>query len=158
MLSLFGGVSHSLSRAPKYRFMISTIRLAENNDTEARDNILQIGHLLDRNGVRWEFQCKSSKMSRWFLSKVRQAEDGPNVITDRTFITLGFKMLLRMGLLLRLGPNVITDGTFITLGSNYYTCAFYRPDYLGAWNSSHIWFISYTLFCHIHLFHGNMNK
>ena len=50
---------------------------------------------------------------------------GPNVITDRTFITLGFKMLLRMGLLLRLGPNVITEGTFITLGSSYYTCAFY---------------------------------
>ena len=60
------------------------------------------------------------------ISKLRQAEDGPNVITDTTFITLGFKMLLRMGLLLRLGPNVITDGTFITLGSNYYTCAFYR--------------------------------
>ena len=52
MLSLLGGVSHYLSRAPKYRFMISTIRLAENNDTEARDNILQIGHLLGRNGVR----------------------------------------------------------------------------------------------------------
>ena len=49
---------------------------------------------------------------------------GPNVITDRTFITLGFKMLLQMGLLLGLGPNVITDGTFITLGSSYYTCAF----------------------------------
>ena len=65
MLSLFGGVSHYLSRAPKYRFMISTIRLAENNDTEARDNILQIGHLLGRNGFRWEFQSKSSKMFRW---------------------------------------------------------------------------------------------
>ena len=65
MLSLFGGVSHYLSRAPKYRFMISTIRLAENNDTEARDNILQIGHLLGRNGVRWEFHRKSSKMSSW---------------------------------------------------------------------------------------------
>ena len=38
---------------------------------------------------------------------------------DRTFITLGFKIFLRMGLLLRLGPNVITDGTFITLGSRY---------------------------------------
>ena len=49
-----------------------------------------------------------------------------NVITDGTFITLGFKMLLRMGLLLRLGPNVITAGTFITLGSSYYTCAFNR--------------------------------
>ena len=34
----------------------------------------------------------------------------PNVITGRTFITLGLKMLLRMRLLLRLGPNVITDG------------------------------------------------
>ena len=31
------------------------------------------------------------------------------------FTTLGFKMLLRMGLLLRLGPNVVTDRTFITL-------------------------------------------
>ena len=50
---------------------------------------------------------------------------GPNVITDKTFITLGFKILLRMELLLRLGPNVITDGTFITLGSSYYTCVFY---------------------------------
>ena len=49
----------------------------------------------------------------------------PNVITDRTFITLGLKMLLRMRLLLRLGPNVITQMLFITLGSNYYTCAFY---------------------------------
>ena len=38
------------------------------------------------------------------ISKVRQAEDGPNVITDRTFITLGFKMLLQMGPLLHLGP------------------------------------------------------
>ena len=51
MLSLFGGVSHYLSRAPKYRFMISTIRLAENNDTEACDTIMQIGHLLGHNGV-----------------------------------------------------------------------------------------------------------
>ena len=50
---------------------------------------------------------------------------GPNVITDKTFIMLGFKILLRMEILLRLGPNVIKDGTFITLGSSYYTCAFY---------------------------------
>ena len=50
MLSLFGGVSHYFSRAPKYRFMINTIRPAENNDTEARDDILQIGYLLGRNG------------------------------------------------------------------------------------------------------------
>ena len=42
---------------------------------------------------------------------------GPNFMTDRTLIALGFKMLLRMGLLLRLGPNVITDGTLITLVS-----------------------------------------
>ena len=56
---------------------------------------------------------------------------GPNVITDMTFITLGFKMLLRMGLLLRLGPNVITDGTFIALGSSYYTCAFNNQVPLG---------------------------
>ena len=34
-------------------------------------------------------------------------------------------MLLRIGLLLRLVPNVITDGTFITLGFSYYTRAFY---------------------------------
>ena len=59
-------------------------------------------------------------------------ELGPNAITDGTFITLGSKcyyrwdlyyawvqMLLQMGPLLRLGPNVITDGTFITLGSSY---------------------------------------
>ena len=50
---------------------------------------------------------------------------GPNVIIDRTFITLGFKILLQMEPLLRLGPNVITDGPFSTLGSRYYTCAFY---------------------------------
>ena len=31
---------------------------------------------------------------------------GQNVITDTTFITLGFKTLLRMGLLLRLGPII----------------------------------------------------
>ena len=35
---------------------------------------------------------------------------GPNVIIDRTFIRLGFKILLQMEPLLRLGPNVITDG------------------------------------------------
>ena len=69
---------------------------------------------------------------------------GPNVITDRTFITLGFKMLLRMGLLLRLGPNVITDGTFITLGSSYYTCAFsiflFKLLKLSATGRSSCWF------------------
>ena len=44
---------------------------------------------------------------------------GPNVITDRTSITLGFKTLLQMGPSLHLGPNVITDGPFSTLGSRY---------------------------------------
>ena len=34
-------------------------------------------------------------------------------------------MLLQIGPILRLGLNVITDGTFITLGYSYYTCAFY---------------------------------
>ena len=34
-------------------------------------------------------------------------------------------MLLQIGPMLRLGLNVITDGTFITLGYSYYTCAFY---------------------------------
>ena len=48
---------------------------------------------------------------------------GPNVITDRTFIMLEFKILLQMGPLLRLGTNVITDGPFSTLGSRYYTWA-----------------------------------
>ena len=72
------------------------------------------------------FTVRAPKCRADYKQRLRQAEDGPNVITDRTFITRGFKMLLRMGLLLRLGPNVITDGTFITLGSNYYTCAFYR--------------------------------
>ena len=62
---------------------------------------------------------------------------GPNVITDGTFITLGFTILLRMALLLRLpyyAPPVlqitdlyyawvqklIPDGTLITLGSKCY--------------------------------------
>ena len=39
-------------RAPKCRRMTTTIRLAENNDSEACDNILQIGHILCPNGVK----------------------------------------------------------------------------------------------------------
>ena len=31
--------------------MISTVRLARNDDLEASDSIVQIGHLLGRNGV-----------------------------------------------------------------------------------------------------------
>ena len=40
---------------------------------------------------------------------------GPNVITDRTFITLGFKLLLQMGLLLRLGPMLLRMGPLLHL-------------------------------------------
>ena len=40
-----------------------------------------------------------------------------NVITDGTFITLGFKMLLRMGLLLRLGSKcLLRMGLLLRLG------------------------------------------
>ena len=35
-------------------------------------------------------------------------------------------MLSQMNPLLHLGPNVITDRVFITLGSGYYTFAFYK--------------------------------
>ena len=49
----------------------------------------------------------------------------PNVITDGTLITLGFKYI-HLGHLSRLGPNFLADGTFITLGSIHYTCAFYK--------------------------------
>ena len=40
--------------------MVSTVRVGENDDSEACDNILQIGHRLVRNGVQ---TSKSSKMS-----------------------------------------------------------------------------------------------
>ena len=35
-------------------------------------------------------------------------------------------MLSQLGPLLHLGPNVITDRAFITLGSSYYTFVFYK--------------------------------
>ena len=35
-------------------------------------------------------------------------------------------MLSQLGPLLHLGPNVITERAFITLGSSYYTFAFYK--------------------------------
>ena len=63
-----------------------------------------------------------------------------NVITDRTFIMLGFKML-RMGLLQCLGPNVIAVGTLITIGSSSYTVPSTAVGFclsLSSWNSTFI--------------------
>ena len=64
----------------------------------------------------------------------------PNVITDRTFIMLGFKML-RMGLLQCLGPNVIAVWTLITIGSSSYTVPSTAVGFclsLSSWNSTFI--------------------
>ena len=61
------------------------------------------------------FLAKAHLVFYWCLYNKRPLLHlGPNVITDRTFITLGFEMLLQMGLLLCLGPNVnvVTDTTF----------------------------------------------
>ena len=46
--------------------MISAVRLGENDDSEVCDSDYQIGHLLFSNGVKWEFDSKSSKMSLWW--------------------------------------------------------------------------------------------
>ena len=43
--------------------MISIIRQAKNNDYEASDSVLQIGHLLVSNAVQQEFHTNSSKVS-----------------------------------------------------------------------------------------------
>ena len=43
--------------------MISTIRLAENDDLAAVDRISQTGHLSGRNAVKQEFYDESSKIS-----------------------------------------------------------------------------------------------
>jgi len=46
------GLSEDLSiRPPNVALMISTVRLARNDDLEACDSILQIGHLLECNEV-----------------------------------------------------------------------------------------------------------
>ena len=50
--------------------MISTISLAKNNDSEACHGSLQIGHLLNGNGIKWEFQYKSSKMLHDKINKI----------------------------------------------------------------------------------------
>ena len=43
--------------------MISSKTLPENNDSEAFDSVLQIGHRFLRDEVQQEFQSKSSKIS-----------------------------------------------------------------------------------------------
>ena len=43
--------------------MVSTIGVAENDDSEACDNIFQTGHLMSRNLVKEKFHSKKSKMS-----------------------------------------------------------------------------------------------
>ena len=88
------------------------------------------------------FTVRAPKCRADYKQRLRQAEDGPNVITDRTFITRGFKMLLRMGLLLRLGPNVITDRTFITLGSIITLVPFTKVDMgiVGSKNNFFLYF------------------
>ena len=42
--------------------MVSAISLAENDDLEASDSVLQIGHLVASNSVQQELHRKSSKM------------------------------------------------------------------------------------------------
>ena len=41
--------------------IVSTISLAENDDSEASDRVFQIRHLLGSNGVQQELHCKSPK-------------------------------------------------------------------------------------------------
>ena len=43
--------------------MVSTITLAENVDSEANDDVLQIGHLLGRNWVKVALHREGSKIS-----------------------------------------------------------------------------------------------
>ena len=42
--------------------MVSTLSLAKNDDSEASDSVLQIGHLVGSNRVQQEPHRKSSKM------------------------------------------------------------------------------------------------
>ena len=42
--------------------MVSTISLAKNDDSQASDSVLQIGHLVASNRVQQELYRKSSKM------------------------------------------------------------------------------------------------
>ena len=42
--------------------MVSTIRVGENDESDACDNSLETGHLMSRNLVKYKFQSKDSKM------------------------------------------------------------------------------------------------
>ena len=44
--------------------MIRTVRLTDNDDSEADENILKTGHALVRKGVKWGFLGTSSKIPR----------------------------------------------------------------------------------------------
>ena len=44
--------------------MIRAVRLPENDDSEADENILKTGHALVRKGVKWGFLGTSSKIPR----------------------------------------------------------------------------------------------
>ena len=50
--------------------MISTIKVVQNDDSKACDNILQIVHRMSRNLVKLKFHSKDSKMLRtWYEEK-----------------------------------------------------------------------------------------
>ena len=55
--------------------MIRSKTLPENDDSEAFESILQIGHRFLRNEVRQEFLSKSSKMSVWWKGTKKLAEN-----------------------------------------------------------------------------------
>ena len=42
--------------------MVNTIRVGENDESDACDNSLETGHLMIRNLVKYKFQSKDSKM------------------------------------------------------------------------------------------------
>ena len=47
----------------KTLLMLSTIRVAKNDDLDVSLRIFQIGYLLSCKMIRWKFHCKSSKIS-----------------------------------------------------------------------------------------------
>ena len=66
---------------------------------------------------------------KWLLQKRPLLHLGPNVITDRTFITLGFKMLIRMGLSWSIRGNTKTlenDRTARCGRVSWTRCAYYK--------------------------------
>ena len=52
--------------APNVSLMISTISPDENDNFEAFHIILQVGHVLGLNRVKWGFHCWRSKISFWW--------------------------------------------------------------------------------------------